>query len=67
MVCRAISTAAGWGCASLDLALRISVLSRGVANLLKYGGDVYKQNKNVMAALKAAAKPTIGAMIKTTG
>ena len=43
------------------------VLSRGVVNLLKFGGDAYKQNGNVMAALKAAAKPTIGAMIKTTG
>ena len=43
------------------------VLSRGVVNLLKYSDDAYKQNGNVMAALKAAAKPTIGAMIKTTG
>ena len=43
------------------------VLSRGVVNLLMYGGDAYKQNGNVMAALKAAARPTIGAMIKTTG
>ena len=43
------------------------VLSRGVVNLQKFGGDAYKQNGNVMAALKAAAKPTIGAMIKTTG
>ena len=43
------------------------VLSRVVVNLLKYGGDAYKQNGNVMAALKAAAKITIGAMIKTTG
>ena len=43
------------------------ILTRGVENLLKYGGDAYKQNGNVMAALKAAAKPTIGAMIKTTG
>ena len=43
------------------------VLSRGVVNLLKFGGDAYKQNGNVMAALKAAAKSTIGAMIKTTG
>ena len=42
------------------------VLSRGVVNLLKYGGNAYKQNGNVMAALKAATKPTIGAMIKTT-
>ena len=41
------------------------VLSRGAVNLLKYGGDGNKQNESVMEALKAAAKPTIGAMIKT--
>ena len=43
------------------------VLSRGAVNLLNYGGDAYKQNGNLMAALKAAVKPTIGAIIKTTG
>ena len=43
------------------------VLSRGVVNLLKYGGDANKHNGNLRAALKAAAKPTISAMIKTTG
>ena len=43
------------------------VLSRGVVNLLKYGGDAFKQNGNVMAMLKAAAKPTIDAMIMSTG
>ena len=43
-----------------------SVLSGGVVNLLKYGGDAYKQNGNVMAAVKATTKRTIGAIIKTT-
>ena len=43
------------------------VLSHGVVNLLKYGGEAYKQNGNVIAALKSAAKPTIGAMIQTIG
>ena len=43
------------------------VLLRGAVSLLKYGRDAYKQNGSVMAALKAAAKPTIGTMIKTTG
>ena len=43
------------------------VLSCGVVNLQKYNGDAYKQNGNVMAALKVAAEPTTGTMIKTTG
>ena len=57
----------GFGAALLSMwGFVYPVLSRGVVNLLKYGGDAYKKNGNVMAALKAAAKPTIGAMIKTT-
>ena len=43
------------------------VLSRGIVNLLKFGGDAYKQNGNVMVALKAAAKLTMGAIIKASG
>ena len=58
----------GFGNALLSIWRFVYVdLSRGVVNLLKFGGDAYKQNGSVMAALKAAAKPTIGAMIKTTG
>ena len=43
------------------------VIARGASSFLRYGGDAYLQNGNVKDALKAAIKPALGTMIKTTG
>ena len=56
-----------WKCASLDLALRLSRFITRRRKSSEVVGDAYKQNGNVIASLNAAAKPTIGVMIKTTG
>ena len=38
-----------------------------LATLMKVAGEAYMQNKNSMGALKAAIKPTVGSLIKSTG
>ena len=43
------------------------VIARGASSFLRYGGDALVQNGNVKDALKAAIKPALGTMIKTTG
>ena len=39
----------------------------GLATLMKVGGESNMQNGNVMGALKAVIKPTVGSLIKSTG
>ena len=43
------------------------VAKHGLATLMKAGGEAYMQNGNAMGALKAAIKPTVGSLIKSTG
>ena len=43
------------------------VAKHGLATLMKVGSEAYMQNGNAMGALKAAIKPTIGSLIKSTG
>ena len=51
----------------LDQALRVSRFITRRYKSFKVWVDAYKKNKNVIVTLKAADKPTIGAMIETTG
>ena len=38
----------------------------GLATVMKVGGEAYMQNGNAMEALKAAIKPIVGSLIKST-